>query len=351
MEKPRTTGDADVLLRSFLDEGNSSHAEKLLEELICEQADPIITAIIRNKLRATLVPSQGGAQNQDALELAGDVHALLVGELRHLKAGPEARTINSFRSYVAIKTYSACADYFRKKHPLRWRLKDMLRYHLKQSERFALWQGDGGRWFCGLRTWMDARSACSPPRGLEGLCESVDSAEGFVAAVFEKIAQPLELDHLVALAAEAWHIQDRPADSYDHNPALLESIADPQAAVDVTLQDRLYLARLWVEVCSLPALQRMALLLNLRDAQGGSVIAYLPYLGIASKDEIAELVSMPEDRLASLWNELPLEDANIAQLLGITRQQVINLRRTARDRLARRMKALEEKPPISGASR
>jgi len=40
---------------------------------------------------------------------------------------------------------------------------------------------------------------------------------------------------------------------------------------------------------------------------------------------------------------LPLEDSAIAQLFGITRQQVINLRKTARERLARRMQAREKK--------
>jgi len=37
---------------------------------------------------------------------------------------------------------------------------------------------------------------------------------------------------------------------------------------------------------------------------------------------------------------LPLEDAAIAERLGLTRQQVINLRKSARARLARRMRGL-----------
>lgn len=41
------------------------------------------------------------------------------------------------------------------------------------------------------------------------------------------------------------------------------------------------------------------------------------------------------------WNELPLAATMIAELLGETRQQVINLRKSARERLARRMKAFE----------
>jgi hypothetical protein len=43
--------------------------------------------------------------------------------------------------------------------------------------------------------------------------------------------------------------------------------------------------------------------------------------------------------MAAVWNELPLEDAVIAERLGATRQQVINLRKCARARLSRRLAA------------
>jgi hypothetical protein len=44
------------------------------------------------------------------------------------------------------------------------------------------------------------------------------------------------------------------------------------------------------------------------------------------------------EKFAAIWNELPLEDARIAELLGLTRQQVINARKSGRERLARRLK-------------
>ncbi len=45
---------------------------------------------------------------------------------------------------------------------------------------------------------------------------------------------------------------------------------------------------------------------------------------------------MSAERLARLWNDLPLDDITLAGHLGLTRQQVINLRSDARRRLARR---------------
>jgi DNA-binding transcriptional regulator LsrR (DeoR family) len=51
---------------------------------------------------------------------------------------------------------------------------------------------------------------------------------------------------------------------------------------------------------------------------------------------------MSAEKFASIYVELPLDDATIAEHLGIPRQQVINLRLSARERLTRRMKAIEK---------
>ena len=59
--------------------------------------------------------------------------------------------------------------------------------------------------------------------------------------------------------------------------------------------------------------------------------------------QIAKALEMADEDFARLWQRLPLDDASIAELLNITRQQVINLRKCARERLARRMKATHEK--------
>jgi hypothetical protein len=47
---------------------------------------------------------------------------------------------------------------------------------------------------------------------------------------------------------------------------------------------------------------------------------------------------MTPESFAELWNDLPLEDAKIAELLGLTRQQVINARKSGRERLTRRLR-------------
>ena len=48
------------------------------------------------------------------------------------------------------------------------------------------------------------------------------------------------------------------------------------------------------------------------------------------------------ETFTAIWNELPLRDDAIAALLQTLPQKVINLRKSARERLAKRMRALEE---------
>ena len=144
---PKTSeARSDDLLVPFLDARSETASDELLRVIIAEHAEPIITRIVRRKLRVSL-SEHGTQQNQDALEIAGDLPARIISSLRALRQHPATRPIVGFPDFVAIKTYSACADYFREKHPQRWKLKDLLRRHLKQNPRFALWQiARPGQW-------------------------------------------------------------------------------------------------------------------------------------------------------------------------------------------------------------
>jgi hypothetical protein len=96
------------------------------------------------------------------------------------------------------------------------------------------------------------------------------------------------------------------------------------------------LARVWEEVADLPLRQRTALLLNLRDANGTGLLWLLPVLGVATLRQIARVLETPDSEFARLWREIPLDDAAIAERLACNRQQVINLRMSARKRLRNR---------------
>jgi hypothetical protein len=58
---------------------------------------------------------------------------------------------------------------------------------------------------------------------------------------------------------------------------------------------------------------------------------------VAGIRQIAEILEFPAEEFAAMWNVLPMDDLAIAAKLGVTRQQVINLRKSARERLLRRI--------------
>jgi DNA-directed RNA polymerase specialized sigma24 family protein len=344
MNEPVTIEECDALLLPLLQTRDPSTTEALLAQLIQEHADPIIEKIVRRKLGVSLNSAQGTQPNQDAQELASEIRTGLIGDLRAMQTEPDVRSIKSFKDFVAIKTYSACADHFRQKNPRRARLKDSLRHQLKQNPRFALWKADDGRWLAGF---SDRNQTIATTGGSDSMPASDAVRELFprrpvhdlppavlLNAIFKLADRPVRFEQVVTLAAELWSITDTPAGSVDD---LESGPIDAAPGADVRLEQRLFLERLWTEVCELPVLQRAALLLNLRDAQFGSVIFFLPHLGIASRKQIAATLELPEAEFRSLWNDLPLDDATIAARLGITRQQVINLRKTARERLRRRL--------------
>jgi hypothetical protein len=160
-----------------------------------------------------------------------------------------------------------------------------------------------------------------------------------LAAVFTHVGAPVEFDELVKMMADLLQIKDSTVESIDADSGDQGiDLADREAEVAWRVEKRVFLQRLWDEAQQLPLQQRVALLLKLSDTEGGGCVALFLALGIATLDQLAEALEMSAEGLAEMWNEMPLEDAKIAELLRLTRQQVINARKSARERLARRLK-------------
>ena len=102
-----------------------------------------------------------------------------------------------------------------------------------------------------------------------------------VSAIFQTVGVPVEFDELVGVVADLQEIKEHHVSSrVDEERETSEArLPDPRASVATEVEQRSYLQRLWSEILQLPQSQRLALLLNLRDAQE-SVIALLPLAGV-----------------------------------------------------------------------
>ena len=327
----------DTLLRKYTQCEDTARSEALLEELVVQHAQPGIRKVVRYKLAF-----QGQGEAQDIEDVASDVLVELIGRLRTLKGGAAAESIGSFSGYTAVAAYHACNEYLRRKYPNRHRLKTRLRYLLNSEKKFAVWEDGVAEWLCGFARWQADGAAPVTAERLSQWRETLaDLPRGqsamhpaeLMTRVFERLGGPVEFDELVGIVAYLWGVDDPPAAPEASAREVESGDADP----GVRLEMKRWLAELWAQIGDLPQAQRVALILNLRAGPATPAAALLPLTGVASIADIARTLGYSAGELAGIWNQLPLEDLAIAERLGVTRQQVINLRKSARERLTRRI--------------
>lgn len=285
---------------------------------------------IRRVIGQRFPPGRFGYLRDDEREDLCSTAMLRVLERLRSERDPGGAEIENFDGYVAAVTLHTCDDLIRERRPRRTAAKNRVVYVLLNDSRYAQWTIDGET-VCGLASWRDRRTyaqtfSVDAVRHLAGDRD----VRRMLGAVFLAAQQPVELNAVVNAAAELWDMVDRPAVVLDEAHAVTH-------VTTTHIDDRQFLERLWQEIRLLNRPQRAALLLNLRD-DSGSATELFSLLGVATVAEIAEAVGLPQEALAVLWPSLPIDDLQIAAMLNLSRQQVINLRRSARERLRRRMR-------------
>jgi DNA-directed RNA polymerase specialized sigma24 family protein len=308
------------LLAAVVSLDDDASRERAIETLLVDHA--------QRTIRRVLLSNRQIIQAQDFDDVTSSVNLRIVRRLRLLDQEP----IDSFDDYVATITYNVVYDFLRSRYPQRMRLKNRVRYALSRDQRFAIWETHSGT-AAGFAAWggrEPGRPPASPASIVAGTSGDPKRTAKAIAAVFAHTGAPLLLDDLIDLLAEAWNVRDL--------HVVPAEIATTQAASPAAqYESRQYLTSLWNEVRMLRPAQRAALLLNLRDGDGRNALALLVLARIATTAQIAEAAGITPLRMTELWSDLPLDDLSIASMLGCTRQQVINLRKAARERLGRRM--------------
>ena len=339
----------DTLLEPLLLEDSDERADELLLRLITLHAEPVIKGIIRYKLHLNSYSADGRAEADDIYQ---EVLVQLLVELRQLRNRPDEHPITDVRGMAAVIAHRTCSRWMRRQFPERHALKNRIQYLLTRQRGLALWQDEDGKQVAGFAAWQGKKRAVNTQQlgrlsEDEGLMAQVRKLEGgrqqglsdSLAVIFNHLGGPVEFDELVSSLAALLQVRDQPIESIDDNEgavAFRAAASEPDPAWQV--EKRIFLQRLWEELQQLPLNQRTALLLNLKDADGRGCIALFPATGVATLGQLAGAMEMSTESFAELWNGLPLEDARIAELLGLTRQQVINARKSGRERLARRLK-------------
>ncbi|MEO8677529.1 MAG: hypothetical protein ABI665_00690 [Vicinamibacterales bacterium] len=331
----------DPLLAAFLRASSDDEAEAALAPLLDGGAD----GVLRESVRRSLAGSARSLAETD--DVIGDVRVRLIRKLWALRRGA-GEPIENFHAYVATTaTRTAYAD-LRERYPARTRLRNRVRYALSHHPSTELRADAAGIWHGLTRTAVrEAPVSGSTVSFIDGPVAFLSRHQlpastplpALLAALLDRLDVPIELDRLVdALIIALGIVELEVASSRDAGEAARDDVADPARDIASTLEERETLRRLWDEIAALPPNQRSALLLNLRDPEGGAMLHVLPATEVVSMAELAAALSVDGPALAAMWDRLPLDDLAIAEALGLSRQQVINLRKSARARLSRRTK-------------
>jgi RNA polymerase sigma factor (sigma-70 family) len=301
----------------------SAGAEAEIERLLVDVAAPLIRKIVSRY--------GGGCLPADVGDLESTISLRLLHKLRRIAASPD-EGIDDLERYVATVSYNVVNDYLRRRFPERTRHKNRLRYVLTHDPRLALWNAPMGP-VGGLKEWAGSATAATrvmlePERATRKMRDREHPADA-LHALFAAAGAPVVLEALVDHTAALWDVPLGPAEV---------ALVQDQEAMPLHLERRELLQALWQEIERLPPMQRKALLLNLRGEETVNVAALVVLTGTASFDDVGAALEMTGEQLSEIWNELPLDDLRIAALLDVTRQQVINLRRSARERLQRRLR-------------
>ena len=343
------SSEIDPLLEPLLLTTRDEEIDQCLSQLIAIHAGPVINGIVRHKLH---LHSHHGIEPADAEDIHQEVVVQLLAALRQLRQQPAAHPIGNLRGLTAVIAHRACSRWMRRRFPARHALKNRLSYLFTHHPGFALWPDAQGTLMAGLAKWRGRKEITTEDR-LKHLTEDETLLAGIwslkagkqadwsgaLTAIFNFLGAPVEVDRLVGALSGLLQAEDQPLKSIDQmQDAAALQLSTGQSDPAQQLERRIFLERLWEEVRQLPLHQRAALLLNLRDHEGRGCLALLPALGIATFRELAETLEIEAERLAALCQGGPLEDAKIAEMLELTPRQVINARKSARQRLTRRLK-------------
>jgi hypothetical protein len=335
----------DPQLRPFLDAKDDATAALALEELL---GGPL-AGVIADAVGRELGGSHHGSSHIE--DVVSDVRLRLIRKLSSLRPAREAgdEAIANLAGYATVTAERACYAFLRRQFPERTRFRNRVRYVLARLPQVRFEAGADGVWRAVSSAVRSAPKAGAAEQFMEdparwlhaGRVDTAQPLPALVAAVLGGLDRPIELDRLVNALASVLGIADvtrgAGADDRPSQGDTRREPVDPSPLMGDVLEQREDLLRVWREIIELPLRQRVALLLNLRDPEGGAVLQMLPATGVVTAGQVADALEMTPAALDQLWARLPLDDLSIASQLGLTRQQVINLRKSARARLARRL--------------
>jgi DNA-directed RNA polymerase specialized sigma24 family protein len=337
-EKCRLEGQ-DPLLHPFLSASNEEAALAELDALFTGIVIPTVQKVLSQKLRmASPIARLESADTRclDEEDFRQQTLVALTTHLWQLYQNPAEHRISVFPSYVAGAAINTWRDAVRRDAKLWTRLSNRLTYLFRGTAGptgFGKWQDAEHESLAGFAIWQRKKMPIGHLDLEEAQLELPPQTAALpevVAWVLEQAGGPLPWNEFVTAIAFVLQVKDeRISIEGSKLGPLLGGTSEP----DRETSDRVQLRACWDVIRKLDVKERAVLLLKAED------LLDLELSQVATVDNIASVLELPLSRLLELLPRLPLDDQEIAQLLKIQRQTVVNLRRQARSTLRRRLRS------------
>jgi DNA-directed RNA polymerase specialized sigma24 family protein len=345
IEDDRRVAGQDPLLHSFLRAPDEESAKAELDVLLQIEAMPIIQKVINQRLGAGALPRTAGSIDErdlDAQDLRQQTLMALTAHLWQVYAVPEKNRIGAFRAYVAGASFNTWRAAVRDETPLWTRLSFRLAYLCRESAGqtgFTKWQDAKHGSLVGFTAWRNQRQALAPHFALleqisiEGLPAPTTPLPEIAAWALQRAGGPLPWNDFVTAIAFILQVKDERISLDRRNLESLLTTQQPATEPGGESLNRDRLRKLWEQIQRLDRKERAVLLLKAED------LLDFELSQVATLQDLSKSLAMSLTQLLSLLPSLPLDDHQIARLLGIRRQTVVNLRSQARLALRRRLQA------------
>lgn len=341
---------ADELLGFYLNAPDGEACAKFLEVLIEKYAVPAF----KNALTAkSFEIGRNGffLAKADFEDLLSESCVSLVDKLDSLHLRADGQAIRDFNAYARGVAENVFHRFLGSGTPHRKSLKNKIRYALGKSFEIEIWK-DGEELYCGL---LDSKRR-SGKISIEALANRIreefadfrnKDLPDLIIQILKSANSKILVSELVSVVARLWAIEDRrnvPLESVENFSFSEEPKRDE-------FEMRFELELLWQDIENLPANQRIALLYNLRDANGREMLLMFFNLRIASLREISAAMNLSIEDCARVLPLLPMDDKTIAQRMSLSAKQISNLRKVARENLRRRLAGKPKRENRAGAQK
>jgi|GEM_PF-3092942 DNA-directed RNA polymerase specialized sigma24 family protein len=342
-EEDRRAAGQDPLLHPFLGAPDEESAKAELDTLLRTEAMPIIQNIINQKLGAGAAPRNPQSIDErdlDAQDLRQQTLMALTAHLWQVYAVPGQNRIGAFRAYVAGASFNTWRAAVRDETPLWTRLSFRLTYLCRESAGqigFTKWQDEKHGPLVGFTVWRRKRLApvlhfaLLEKNSIDELPSPATPLPELAAWALQQAGGPLPWNDFVTTVAFVLQVKDERI-SLDRGN--LDLLLKPQTLTVETAGESLNrdrLRRLWEQMQRLDRKERAVLVLKAED------LLDFELSQVATLQDLATSIGVSLSQILTLLPSLPLDDRQIARLLGIRRQTVVNLRSQARFTLRRRL--------------